>query len=111
MGDEADSWELNYWLTGSGSLKVLSATGHALLNGASPFTAVKPKIANAKGGTTQVTFYGVVGNSYVIQRNLVDISAAQYWADLITNTAITNVMLLLFGLIVCLLYGELTPLI
>jgi hypothetical protein len=53
------------------------------------FGQSSPSIVSANGGI-QITFYGVPGYTYIVQRNLVDVGNESAWLNFSTNTAAAN---------------------
>jgi len=61
-----------------------------IINVSNPFVGQENTTIISTNGGVQMTFYGVLGLTYVVQRNVTDITDTNYWLNFITNSVITN---------------------
>ena len=66
-----------------------------IMNNSNPFVGQENTTIISTNGGLQMTFYGVLGYTYVVQRNQVDITDTNYWLDFITNSVITNQVMII----------------
>jgi len=66
-----------------------------VVNNSNPFVGQENTTIISTNGGLQMTFYGVLGYTYVVQRNQVDITDTNYWLDFITNSVITNQVMII----------------